>query len=236
MQKNILIEGVDVKDILLSASLMCADFKNLEHVLHVLEAGGIDIIHIDIMDGHFVPNIALSPLIISSIKDTTTLPFDAHLMIDDPAFILNTLLNTGIESITFHLETIRGKAFRLVDWVKKEGRKVGIAINPETSIEEGEYLYPLVDKVTIMTVDPGFAGQKFIEEMIRKIKKLDKIKRENSYKFFIEVDGGINEKSFKKVIESGAQILVLGSTSLFSSKDLKENIERIRSIISSYGY
>ncbi len=223
-----------MKNILLSASLMCADFKNLENVLYTLESEGIDIIHVDIMDGHFVPNIALSPIIISSIKDATYLPFDAHLMLDDPSFILDPLLDTNIETITFHLETIKGKAFRLIDWIKKKGRKVGVAINPETPLEEGEYIYPLVDKVTIMTVDPGFTGQKFIEEMIKKIEKLNRIKRENSYKFFIEVDGGINRESFKKVIESGAQILVLGSTSLFSSKNLKENIEGIKGIIKSY--
>ncbi len=223
-----------MRKILLSASLMCADFRHLEKDLIALKKGGIDFIHVDIMDGHFVPNITLSPLIIKGIKGVTDTPFDVHLMVEEPLTFLDELIEIGVEGITFHIETMSGRAFRLITYVKAHGKKVGIAMNPDTPIESAKYLYSIVDKVTVMTVDPGFAGQPFIPEMLGKIEKLRKLREEEGYRFLIEVDGAINEKSFRDVVDKGADILILGSSGLFNAyPDLEEGIRRAKELISS---
>lgn len=224
-----------MKRILLSASLMCANFKNLKEDLEALEKGGIDIIHVDIMDGHFVPNITLSPLIIESLKNITDLPFDAHLMVENPNIFIDDLIKIGTEIITLHIEVISNYAFRIIDKIKKANKKLGIAINPATPIDNLEYIYPLVDKITIMTVDPGFARQTFIPNMQKKIKRLSDIKRKNSYNFLIEVDGGINKKTFSQVIKNGANSLILGTSGLFDvSHDLETTVKNIRALINTY--
>lgn len=224
-----------MKKILLSASLMCANFKNLKEDLEALEKGGIDIIHVDIMDGHFVPNITLSPLIIESLKNITNLPFDAHLMVENPNIFIDDLIKIGTEIITLHIEVISNYAFRIIDKIKKANKKLGIAINPATPIDNLEYIYPLVDKITIMTVDPGFARQAFIPNMQKKIKRLSDIKRKNSYNFLIEVDGGINKKTFSQVIKNGANSLILGTSGLFDvSHDLETTVKNVRALINTY--
>ena len=221
-----------MKKIILSASLMCANFKNLEKDLYILKKEGIDIIHVDIMDGHFVPNLTLSPLIIESLKNITDLPFDAHLMVENPSIFTKKLVEIGTETITLHIETIGKYAFRIIKEIKSGKKKVGIAINPVTPLSVVEYLYPLIDKITVMTVDPGFAGQSFIPEMVKKIKRLDNIRKNNDYDFSIEVDGAINERTFSQVIKNGADILILGSSGLFNvSPDLREAIKKVRALI-----
>ena len=221
-----------MKKILLSASLMCADFKNLEKVLIALEEGGIDFIHADIMDGHFVPNLTLSPLIIKSIKEIVRMPFDAHLMVEKPDMFIDELIEIGIEAITLHIETISQYAFRIIDKIKTKDRKVGIALNPGTSLDSLEYLFPFVDKITVMTVDPGFAGQKFIPYMLEKIKKLDMIRKKYGYEFLIEADGGIGERVYPDLKKAGIDILVLGTSWLFDgSLDLVGNLKKIKKFI-----
>ncbi len=221
-----------MKKILLSASLMCADFKNLEKVLIALEEGGIDFIHADIMDGHFVPNLTLSPLIIKSIKEIVHMPFDAHLMVEKPDMFIDELIEIGIEAITLHIETISQYAFRIIDKIKTKDRKVGIALNPGTSLDSLEYLFPFVDKITVMTVDPGFAGQKFIPYMLEKIKKLDMIRKKYGYEFLIEADGGIGKRVYPDLKKAGIDILVLGTSWLFDgSLDLVGNLKKIKKFI-----
>ncbi len=223
-----------MKNIILSASLMCADFKHLERDLKILKEEGIDFIHVDIMDGHFVPNIALSPLIIESIKEVTDLPFDAHLMVENPDLIIDKLTEIEVESITLHIETIKKYAFRIIKKIKSQNIKVGIAINPATSLCELEYLYPVVDKITVMTVDPGFSGQEFIPEVVPKIKRLSNIKKEGDYKFIIETDGAIGKERALEVIKNGAQMLTLGTSWLFKkSSNLRTQIREIRECIKS---
>ena len=227
-------EDGKMKNIILSASLMCANFKNLEKDLKILEKEGINFIHIDIMDGHFVPNIALSPLIIESLKDTTNIPFDAHLMVENPVIFIDKLIGIKTDLITLHIETIKKYAFRIIEQIKSQDIKVGIALNPVTSLYELEQIYHIVDKITIMTVDPGFAGQNFIPEMISKIEKLRKIKEEGGYKFIIEVDGGIGKETSLKVIQSGAQMLTLGTSWLFKKPlNLQKRMREIREFIIS---
>ncbi len=221
-----------MRKILLSASLMCADFKNLEKVLISLKDGGIDFIHIDIMDGHFVPNLTLSPLIVRSIKGIIQIPFDAHLMVEKPDMFIDELLDMGIEIITLHIETVSKYAFRIIDKIKTKGKKIGIALNPGTSLDSLEYLFPLLDKITVMTVDPGFAGQKFIPYMLRKIEKLDMVRKKYGYKFLIEADGGIGEGLYPDLKKAGVDILVLGTSWLFDgSLDLVGNLKKIKKFI-----
>ncbi len=226
-----------MRKILLSASLMCANFKNLEKELLALEEGGIDSIHIDIMDGHFVPNLTLSPLIVKSIKGIVQIPFDAHLMVEKPDMFIDELIDVGIEIITLHIETISQYAFRIINKIKSGKKKVGIAINPATPLDTLEFLYPLVDKITIMTVDPGFAGQSFIPEMLKKIKAVRGIKEENGYEFLIEVDGGIGETNFKKLAANGVDAFVLGTSWLFDgSSELRSKLRDIKDFIVKMGY
>lgn len=198
-----------------SPSLMCMDLTRFREQVEILNERA-DMYHIDIMDGHFVPNITLSPFFVEQLRKITQLPLDIHLMVERPSDYIEELAKVGATYISPHAETLNGIAFRVINSIKKLGCKVGIVLNPETSIETIKYYIHLVDKITIMTVDPGFAGQPFIPEMLEKIKELKKIKNENNYKYLIEIDGSCNEKTFKILTDSGAEVLIVGSSGLFN--------------------
>ncbi len=202
-------------------SILSADFANLERDIKELENIGIDMFHIDVMDGNFVPNISFGFPIIEAIRPKTDKVFDCHLMIANPENYVEQFCKVGCDMVSFHIEATN-HADRLIQVIKDNGKKAGIVLNPQTSLESIKYLLPKVDYVLIMTVNPGFGGQKFIPEMLEKIEELAKLREEKNYNFLIEVDGGINVETSKACRDKGADILVCGSF-LFGASD-KEKI------------
>ena len=201
-------------------SILSADFANLERDIKELESIGVDIFHIDVMDGNFVPNISFGFPIIESIRPKTAKVFDCHLMIANPENYAEQFCKVGCDMVSFHIEATN-HADRVIQVIKNNGKKAGIVLNPQTSIDSIKYLLPKLDYVLIMTVNPGFGGQKFIPEMLEKIEELAKLREEKNYNFLIEVDGGINTETSKACRDKGADLLVCGSF-LFGASN-KEN-------------
>ncbi len=195
-------------------SLMCMDLMKLHEQLDFLNSRA-DFYHVDIMDGHYVPNITLSPFFVKQIKAFSTLPIDVHLMVEKPDQFIEELAKSGATYISVHAETINAKAFRVINQIKSLGCKVGIVLNPATPIDTIRPYIGLLDKVTVMTVDPGFAGQPFIPETLDKIKALKDWKLTNQHSYLIEVDGSCNKNTYAELTRAGAEVLVMGSTGLF---------------------
>ena len=202
-------------------SILSADFANLEQDVKELEQIGIDMFHIDVMDGNFVPNISFGFPIIEAIRSKTDKIFDCHLMIARPEEYVERFCNAGCDMVSFHIEATN-HADRVIQIIKNSGKKAGIVLNPQTPIESVKYLLPKLDYVLIMTVNPGFGGQKFIPEMLEKIEELAKIREEKGHSFLIQVDGGVNVETSKLCRDKGADLLVCGSF-LFGAED-KEKI------------
>ena len=203
-------------------SILSADFANLERDVRELEQIGIDIFHIDVMDGNFVPNISFGFPIIEAIRSKTDKIFDCHLMIARPEEYVERFCNAGCDMVSFHIEATN-HADRVIQIIKNSGKKAGIVLNPQTSIESVKYLLPKLDYVLIMTVNPGFGGQKFIPEMLEKIEELAKIREEKGYSFLIQVDGGVNVETSKLCRDKGADLLVCGSF-LFGAEDKEKTL------------
>ena len=203
-------------------SILSADFANLERDIKELESIGIDMFHIDVMDGNFVPNISFGFPIIESIRPKTDKVFDCHLMIANPENYVEQFCKVGCDMVSFHIEATN-HADRVIQVIKNNGKKAGIVLNPQTSIESIKYLFPKLDYVLIMTVNPGFGGQKFIPEMLEKIEELAKLREEKNYNFLIEVDGGINIETSKACRDKGADLLVCGSF-LFGASDKEKTL------------
>lgn len=181
-----------------------------------------DSYHIDIMDGHYVPNITLSPWFIQEVRKISNLPMSVHLMVTNPSFWVKQLIDLNCEWICMHSEVLDGLAFRLIDDIHNAGLKAGVVLNPETPIETIFPYIDLVDKITIMTVDPGFAGQRFIDGTLNKIVDLRKLRKENDYSYVIEMDGSSNRKTFKKIDEAGPDVYIVGRSGLFGlSSDIE---------------
>ena len=200
-----------MKKIQISPSILSADFSNLEKDIKKLEAAGADMIHVDVMDGHFVPNITIGPPVIKALRSKTSLPFDVHLMIDPVHKYIKDFANAGADIITIHPEATPNLQ-ESIDEIKSYKKKVGISLNPDTKISIVEEYLDKVDLILIMSVYPGFGGQKFILEVLEKIKSLKVLKDKKKLNFDIEVDGGINFSNFKSVIDAGANVLVSGTT------------------------
>jgi D-allulose-6-phosphate 3-epimerase len=198
-----------------SPSLMCMDLTKFKEQVDILNERA-DYYHVDIMDGHFVKNITLSPFFVEHLNKISKLPIDVHLMTEFPGDYIDELAKVGATYISPHAETINKDAFRIINRIKSLGCKVGIVLNPSTPVDWLEYYIHLIDKITVMTVDPGFAGQPFIPEMIEKIKKLKTLKEKNGYSYLIEIDGSCNERTFKRLTAAGAEILIVGSSGLFN--------------------
>ena len=219
-----------MKKIQISPSILSADFSRLGDEIKRLEDGGADLIHVDVMDGHFVPNLTIGPPVIKALRKFTNLPFDVHLMISPVHKYINDYAEAGADIITVHPEATEDLKDS-INLIKKLNKKVGVSLNPDTKISVLDGNLPNVDLILIMSVFPGFGGQKFIPEVIGKIKEIKKIKEENNYNFDIEVDGGINFSNSKDVLNAGANILVSGTT-IFNENngDVKKNIETLKSI------
>ena len=204
-----------MKKMMFSPSLMCMDLLSMKEQVEILNERA-DFYHVDIMDGHFVKNITLSPFFVSTLKRISKLPIDVHLMTEYPDDYIEELAKSGADYICPHAETINKDAFRIINKIKSFGCKAGIVLNPATPIEWIKYYIHLLDKITVMTVDPGFAGQPFIPEMLDKIKELKELKEKNGYEYLIEVDGSCNERTFDILTEAGAEVLIVGSSGLFN--------------------
>ena len=217
-----------MKKILISPSILAGDFSQLGKDIKKLENAGADMIHVDVMDGHFVPNITIGPPVIKSLRKYTDLPFDVHLMISPVHKYIEDFSKAGSDIITIHPEATEDVKDS-IDLIKSLGKKVGLSLNPDTPIDKIEKYLDQIDLVLVMTVYPGFGGQKFISKVLNKIKNLKNIKDENKFRFDIEVDGGVNFENNKLAIEAGANILVSGTT-IFKNNDgdIKKNIDLLR--------
>ena len=214
-----------MRKVLVAPSLLSADFGYLAQEIRKVETAGADLLHIDVMDGHFVPNITIGPVVVKYIRKVTKLPLDVHLMIENPAKYVDSFVSAGSDMITMHIETIGFEDFKKqVVSLKKKGIKVGISLNPATPLAKIKKVLSLVDFVLVMSVNPGFGGQAFIPAALPKIKKLREI-----FDGDIAVDGGINEDTAQKVVRAGANVLAAGSY-IFGAKNIKSAIERIRNV------
>ena len=219
-----------MKKIQISPSILSADFSQLGKEIKKLEEGGADLIHVDVMDGHFVPNLTIGPPVIKALRNYTKLPFDVHLMISPVHKYIKNFAEAGSDIITIHPEATENLKESII-LIKELNKKVGVSLNPNTEINILESELNNIDLILVMSVFPGFGGQKFIPETIKKIKDLKEIKDKNNYSFDIEVDGGINFSNSKEVINDGANILVSGTT-IFKENNgnIKKNIETLKSV------
>ena len=219
-----------MKKIQISPSILSADFSKLGDDIKRLEDSGADMIHVDVMDGHFVPNLTIGPPVIKSLRKYTKLPFDVHLMIDPVHKYIKDYSDAGADIITFHPEATKNIP-ETINLIKSFNKKVGISLNPNTKINAAEEHLDKIDLILIMSVYPGFGGQKFMGEVVQKIKDLDKIRKEKNLNFKIEIDGGINFETSKIAIEAGVDILVSGTTIFKENNgDLKKNIKTLKQI------
>ena len=215
--------------VLLSPSILAADFSKLGEQLKILEDCNIQYVHIDVMDGSFVPSISFGMPVIKSIRKDIKAVFDVHLMIDEPGRYINDFKEAGADLITVHVEACK-HLNRTIAQIKEAGLKVGVALNPATPIESIKHVIDMVDMILIMTVNPGFGGQKYIENCTDKIKELRKLLHDKELDVDIEVDGGINLTNVEKVIQAGANIIVAG-TAIFGGEGIKTNINELMKII-----
>lgn len=212
----------------ISPSILSADFANLKEEILSLEKGGADYIHLDVMDGLYVPNISFGPPVIKKLRDITKVPFDVHLMVDRPERYIKDFYEAGADIITIHQEATL-HLHRTIEEIKSYGLKAGVSLNPATPLENLEYVLEYIDMVLIMTVNPGFGGQKYIKSMNRKIRDLRNIIDDRNLDVLIEVDGGIKLDNAKDVINLGADILVVGS-GIFEAKDVVERTKMFKSL------
>jgi ribulose-phosphate 3-epimerase len=207
----------------IAPSLLSADFAKLKESIRSVERAGADMLHIDVMDGHFVPNITVGPVVVKDVRRVTRLPLDVHLMIEDPVRFLDAFVAVGSDMITMHVETVAASLFkREARRMRARGVKIGVSLNPDTALSKIKPYLSDADFVLVMTVHPGFGGQKFIEDVVPKIRALRRLFEKD-----IAVDGGINETTARRVVEAGANVLAAGSY-IFGAKNQSAAIKRLR--------
>jgi len=209
------------KNIIVSPSLLAADFSNIKGAVEIVEASGSGWLHLDIMDGEFVPNITFGPKVISDIRRITSLKLDTHLMIMKPERYIKQFADAGSDYITVHFEATY-HVHRAVSMIKTFGKKAGVSIVPATSVGSIVDILPYIDLLLVMSVNPGFGGQKFIKETLKKVKILKDIRNKEGYNYKIEIDGGINRNNCKEVIDAGVDVIVAGTTIFHAEKPAEE--------------
>lgn len=219
-----------MKNKILAPSILTADFSNLSQQVRAVELGGADWIHCDIMDGQFVPNMTFGPIVLQAIRKSTRLPIDAHLMIKTPDNLIEDFIKAGANYITVHQEEVV-HLHRTLTRIHDLGAKAGVAINPATPISSLTEVLSIADMILVMSVNPGFGGQKFIESSIRKIKELDQLRNENNYKYLIQVDGGIGLDNIRTVSEAGCNSFVIGN-SIFKNDNITAATVELKNILS----
>ena len=215
--------------LLIAPSLLSADFRVLRKELEDVEAAGADLIHADVMDGHFVPNLTIGPMIVKAVRAATSLPIDAHLMIENPDQYVEAFAQAGADIITIHVET-GYHLFRTIDMIRSAGKKAGIALNPGTPLSSIEEVLEVIDLILIMTVNPGFGGQNYIASMTEKIGQARQMIAGTGRPIDLQVDGGIKASNARVVSQKGANVLVMG-TEIFHAKDYRQKIEEIRAAV-----
>lgn len=216
----------------LAPSLLSADFTKLDSEIEKLNRNNINYLHLDVMDGIFVPNISFGPAIIKSLRPLSKMVFDVHLMIDKPERFIEVFKNAGADILTVHVESTL-HLHSTIQAIKKLGMKAGVSLNPATSLSVLDCILEDIDLVLLMSVNPGFGGQKYIEFTDRKLKNLSRIKKDNNLNFIIEVDGGVKTTNVKRVIENGAELIVSGSD-VFCAEDIDSRINEYKEIFKSY--
>ncbi|MEC0283110.1 ribulose-phosphate 3-epimerase [Terribacillus saccharophilus] len=210
----------------IAPSILSADFANLANEIRDVEKGGADYIHVDVMDGHFVPNITIGPLIVEAIRPVTKLPLDVHLMIENPDQYIEAFIKAGADIITVHQEACV-HLHRTIMMIKEQGVKAGVVLNPATSVSLIEEILPELDMVLLMTVNPGFGGQRFIPSVLKKVEELSSLREALELDFEIEIDGGVNIETAGLCTNAGADVLVAGSA-VYNQEDRAAAIAAIR--------
>lgn len=214
---------------ILAPSILSADFRNLESQIKLVEDAGAGFIHCDVMDGQFVPNLTFGSIVIEAVKKSTSLPLDVHLMIKNPDALIPDFIHAGADIITVHAEEVV-HLDRSLNRIKELGAKAGVAINPSTPVEVLSEILDIADLILVMSVNPGFGGQKFISNSLKKIKKLADRKKESSFSYMIEVDGGVSLENIKAISDAGCEVFVAGSL-VYGSKNINNTIKKILEII-----
>ncbi|GGI66808.1 ribulose-phosphate 3-epimerase [Enterococcus alcedinis] len=214
----------------IAPSILSADFANLQRDVALVEQHGADYIHIDVMDGQFVPNITFGANVVKALRPHTKLPLDVHLMVENPGRLINEFAEAGADIIGVHVEADI-HIHRTIQLIKEKNVKAEVVLNPGTPIDTIQHVLSMVDQVLVMTVNPGFGGQIFIEEMLGKIRELSQLKAEKGYHFDIQVDGGIGPETAKRCKEAGANVFVAGSY-IYDAEDPGQQISRLRKVLS----
>ncbi len=213
----------------IAPSILSADISKLGEDIKMLDQGGADWIHVDVMDGHFVPNLTFGPNVVAAAKAYTDLPLDVHLMVEEPEKMINGFIEAGATGLSVHVEATKN-IHQVLQHIRSQNVQPGVVINPGTPVSFIEPVLSIVDLVLVMTVNPGFGGQAFISEMLSKIEELAKYREENDLDFLIQVDGGINDETIKLCHDAGADVFVAGSN-IFGAKSPQDQIQRLKELV-----